>query len=423
MKVYKDYKNSNIDWLNKIPKHWEIIKPKYKLKKVTREIEASDEIVTCFRDGMVTLRKNRRVSGFTNAIKEHGYQQILPGDLVVHEMDAFEGAIGISDSKGKATPVYTVIQPDKSNDLRYISYILREMSRTGKIESLARSIRERTTDFRWKTWSSLYFPFPPLKEQKIIADKLDINLKKIELIKKKIIKNIQFLKEQRHSLIHTYLNRGLNKKVHMKNSGIDWIGAIPNNWQLIRGKYLFKYKKDINKGLKNKNLLSLTLKGVLNKDYHSNEGLRPQNYDTFQLFEKDDIVFKMIDLDNISTSRVGLVHEKGIMSSAYIRHEPIKSKIYPKYAYWCYFDLYNKNIFNVLGNGVRSTLSSDDILNIALPLPGIEEQKNISNYLDKKSEIIDLKIISYNKKIRYLKELTKILIEIFVTGKKKLLNE
>ena len=419
MKKIEEYKKSNIDWMDDIPKNWDLVKPKFRLKKVDRIPEKDDEIITCFRDGVVTLRKNRRIDGFTNSIKEHGYQQILPGDLVVHEMDAFEGAIGISDSKGKSTPVYTVIEKDNLNDLRYIAYVLKEMSRTGKIESLSRSIRERTTDFRWKTWSNLYFPFPPKEEQIKISDTLDIKLKKINFIEEKIFKKIELLKEQRKCLISNLVSKGLSKTKKYEDSNISWIGKIPENYKLIKGKYLFKSQKQINKKMINKNLLSLTLKGVINKDLHSNEGLRPENYETYQIFEKDDLVFKMIDLENISTSRVGIVHEKGIMSSAYIRHIPNKKEIFPKYAYWFYFDLYNKEIYNSLGSGVRSTLSSDDLLDLKLPLPSIDDQREISNYLDFKTNNIDKNIEFHLKKIECMKELSKTLISGYVTGKIK----
>ena len=114
----------------------------------------------------------------------------------------------------------------------------------------------------------------------------------------------------------------------------DWVGKIPKHWNMTRGRFLFNSKKEINRELQCKNLLSLTLSGVLNKDYQSTEGLRPENYNTYQIFQKDDLVFKMIDLENVNTSRVGLVHEEGIMSPVYIRHEPIKEKINPKFAYW-----------------------------------------------------------------------------------------
>ena len=129
--------------------------------------------------------------------------------------------------------------------------------------------------------------------------------------------------------------------------------------------------------------------GVLNKDYESSDGLRPENYNSYQIFQKDDLVFKMIDLENVKTSRVGIVHEEGIMSPVYLRHEPIKSKIDPRFAYWFYYDLYKKEIYNSIGSGVRSSLSSSDLLEMELPVPPIEEQKLISLYLDKKTDCTD----------------------------------
>tara|TARA_B100000212_G_scaffold22964_1_gene15294 strand:- start:140 stop:1411 length:1272 start_codon:yes stop_codon:yes gene_type:complete len=198
-------------------------------------------------------------------------------------------------------------------------------------------------------------------------------------------------------------------------TNIDWIGAIPDSWNFIRGRYLFKSKKEINKNLQCKNLLSLTLSGVLNKDYQSSEGLRPENYNTYQIFERNDLVFKMIDLENIKTSRVGIVHEKGIMSPVYIRHEPFTNLINPKFAYWFYFDLYKKNIYNNIGKGVRSSLTSSDLLDIKLPLPHLNEQKLISKFLNKKTQTIDTLIKKIEKKINLLKEQKTALINLYVT--------
>jgi len=164
-----------------------------------------------------------------------------------------------------------------------------------------------------------------------------------------------------------------------------------------------------------KNLLSLTYDGVINKNYESSEGLRPENYNTYQIFKKEDLVFKMIDLENIKTSRVGIVHEDGIMSSAYIRQEPIKEKIDSKFAYWFYYDLYKKEIYNSIGSGVRSTLSPSDLLEIELPKPPLEEQKLISCYLDKKTKLIDLLMKKIKKKIEILKEQRTSLINQIIT--------
>jgi len=195
----------------------------------------------------------------------------------------------------------------------------------------------------------------------------------------------------------------------------DWIGHIPNNWNLIKGKYLFYAKKEINLKNQCKNLLSLTLFGVLNKDINSSEGLRPDTYTTYQIFEKNDLVFKLIDLENVKTSRVGFVHERGIMSPVYLRLEPIQNKIHPKFTYWFYFDLYNKEIYNAIGSGVRSALSSSDLLELKIPVPPLHEQISISEYLNKKTIGIDSLIKKTQQKIKVLEEKRSLLINEYTT--------
>ena len=196
-----EMKDSGVEWIGEIPNHWVLVKPWRLFKPEKRKPEYGDEIITCFRDGQVTLRKNRREGGFTNSLKEIGYQRILIGDLVVHEMDGFEGSIGVSDSIGKSTPVYTVISSSSKHNNRFWMYLLREMSNTRYIESLSKSIRERTTEFRWNTWKTQKFPNPQLTEQTQIVEYLDEQTQKIDSTIEKETQRIGLLKEYRQSLI------------------------------------------------------------------------------------------------------------------------------------------------------------------------------------------------------------------------------
>ena len=109
-----EMKDSEIQWIGMMPSHWDCIRGKYILKYVQKPVREDDGVITCFRDGEVTLRSNRREDGFTMADKEIGYQGIDIGDLVVHGMDGFAGAIGISDSRGKASPVLNVLETDQN---------------------------------------------------------------------------------------------------------------------------------------------------------------------------------------------------------------------------------------------------------------------------------------------------------------------
>lgn len=188
-----------------------------------------------------------------------------------------------------------------------------------------------------------------------------------------------------------------------KDSGLAWLGLIPEEWNLLPAKRFHKVSKELNKKRSCDNVLSLTLRGVVNNDLDNPEGLVPKDYATYQIFEKNDLVFKLIDLENISTSRVGLVHEKGIMSSAYIRLVT-GDECHPKYAYYYYFSLYINEVFNKLGNGVRSTLGPNDLLNLPFLKPTFQEQRAIANFLDDKTTKIDQAIVQKGKIISLLKE-------------------
>lgn len=197
-------KLSGLPWIEFIPEHWNIKRGKSILKEVYRNVRPEDRIVTCFRDGEVTLRVNRRTTGFTESEKEIGYHGVRVGDLVVHQMDAFAGAIGISDSDGKCSPICIVCRPlnEDETDIRYYCQLLRVMAYSGFIQSLAKGIRERTTDFRYKTLEILHLPVPPYVEQQQIVTYLDEKCSRIDSIIEKIKLKIERLKELKRSLIN-----------------------------------------------------------------------------------------------------------------------------------------------------------------------------------------------------------------------------
>lgn len=180
MKRYPAYKPTGISWIPEVPEHWRFLRAKNMFTRVQRSVREEDDVITCFRDGQVTLRKNRRTEGFTEALQEVGYQGIRKGDLVIHQMDAFAGSIGVSDSDGKGTPVYICCLPKGDYSNYYYAHILRQMARTGYIKSLYRGIRERSSDFRFDTFAVQFLPIPPLSEQERIVEFLDSKTSKID---------------------------------------------------------------------------------------------------------------------------------------------------------------------------------------------------------------------------------------------------
>lgn len=198
-----EMKDSGIQWIGMIPSHWNCIRGKYILKYIQKPIREDDGVITCFRDGEVTLRSNRREDGFTMADKEIGYQGIDIGDLVVHGMDGFAGAIGISDSRGKASPVLNVL--DTEQNKRYIMYFLRSMAYSDVFLAMATGIRVRSCDLRWNKLAELFYPVPPIEEQEAIVEYIDSVLSKANDVIAAKKEQLSVLEAYKKSLIFEYV--------------------------------------------------------------------------------------------------------------------------------------------------------------------------------------------------------------------------
>ena len=248
LKPYPARRDSGVPWLGAVPQHWAIERGKRLFRKMDRPVRGTDDVITCFRDGVVTLRKNRRVSGFTESLKEIGYQGIRRGDLVIHGMDAFAGAIGVADSDGKGTPVYSVCEPMPTASTKYYAYALREMARSQWILALSRGIRERSTDFRFEHFGSQPVPFPPLREQDAIVRFLDHADRRIRRYIRAKQKLIVLLEEQKQAIIHQAVTGRIDVRTGRpypayKPSGVEWLGDVPAHWEVRRLKWVTRLQR------------------------------------------------------------------------------------------------------------------------------------------------------------------------------------
>jgi type I restriction enzyme S subunit len=198
-----DMRDSGVQWIGMMPEHWKCVKGKYILKYLQKPVRKDDGVITCFRDGEVTLRSNRREEGFTMSDKEIGYQGIDVGDLVVHGMDGFAGSIGISDSRGKASPVLNVLDTDM--DKKYVMYYLRSMAYSNVFLALATGIRVRSCDLRWNKLAELFYPVPPKDEQIEISKYIDKTLEETNKIIEIKKQQLETLEEYKKSIIYEYV--------------------------------------------------------------------------------------------------------------------------------------------------------------------------------------------------------------------------
>lgn len=415
MKKYESYKDSGIKWLGQIPSHWKIMRSKNMFQRVFRPVREDDDIITCFRDGQVTLRKNRRTEGFTESFKEIGYQGIRKGDLVIHQMDAFAGSIGVSDSDGKGTPVYICCVPKGPYNNYYYAFLLREMARTGYIKSLYRGIRERSSDFRFETFAVQSLAIPPIDEQNRIVEYLNSKTSEIDDQIASVEKEIELLKEYKQAEVARVVTHGLNPAVPMKSSGIEWIGDIPAHWVFLRNKNLFVPHYEAVGNRKDIPLLSLTTEGVILRDVESGKGKFPKDFDKYNVVYPDNIIFCLFDIDETPRT-VGLCHNYGMITNAYSTFV-ITDKVLPRFINYFYMVVDNIKGLRPYYTGLRKVVQSNKFMQLKVPIPPIEEQQKIVDYIDSKTTEIDRLVVELTYQVEYLKEYKQRLVSDVVTGK------
>lgn len=201
----------------------------------------------------------------------------------------------------------------------------------------------------------------------------------------------------------------------MKPSGIEWIGDIPDDWEVRKLLSLFKEHKDRNKNLEEQNLLSLSYGKIKRKDINNNDGLLPASFETYNIVEKGDIVFRLTDLQNDKRSlRTGIVTQRGIITSAYVTIRP-KIKLDSRFYHYLYHMYDICKVFYGMGDGVRQGMGFEDLKNIPTLIPPLKTQQKIADYLDEKCGEIDATIAKQKEIIEKLKAYKQSLISETVT--------
>jgi type I restriction enzyme S subunit len=432
---YEAYKDSRVDWIGSIPSTWEVQRAKWLFKRMDRGVRPEDDIVTCFRDGEVTLRSNRRTEGFTTALKEIGYQGIRKGDLVIHAMDAFAGAIGVSDSDGKATPVYSACVPRQPDtvDPTFYAYYMRHLALSGFLVSLAKGIRERSTDFRFNDFAELEVPLPSLAEQRAIVAFLDEKCAKADGAVKIKEDQIALLRERRQIIIQEAVTRGLNPAAPMKDSGIDWIGQIPAHWDLQPMRAFFRFRNEKNDPVKTENILSLSIAHGVTP--YSEEGRggnkRKDDLTAYKLAYPGDIVLNSM---NVIVGAVGRSKYFGAISPVYYAFYPVGDHVYVPFYEQIFLNAGFQRGLLRLGKGIliklsgtgqlntiRMKISTDDLKGLLFPTPPQNEQHEIVEYISQQNVKIENGIAIKERQIAALKEYKTSLINAAVTGKIKVI--
>lgn len=425
-----EFKDSGIPWIGQIPKHWEISKIKYVANLFTgNSISYSQKDNFTNSENSLPYIATKDIELDTNLVnykngmyipKLNSSFKIAPKNSILLCIEGGSAGRKISFTNKDVCFVNKlccfVAKPDFSK--KFLYYYCQNPS---FISEFKLNLIGLIGGVSINSIKNFKIPYPPLNEQKKIAEFLD---KKCEIIDKRLSnleRKIKSLKEYKKSLISECVTKGLNpKNMEFKDSGIPWIGQIPKHWEIRPLYFYFNERKNKNLFENEKNLLSLSYGKIIRKNIETKDGLLPENFNGYNIIEKDDIVFRLTDLQNDKVSlRTGLVKEKGIITSAYVTIKP-KQKIcieFYHYLLHCY-DLIK--VFYNFGNGVRQSLTYKELSKMKILVPPLNEQKEIAEFLDKKCEKIDRLNENYTKQITALKEYKKSLIYECVTGKKEI---
>ena len=207
----------------------------------------------------------------------------------------------------------------------------------------------------------------------------------------------------------------------MKDTGVGWIEAIPSNWTVKKNKYLFfNHKMVVGAKVEQYERLALTLGGVVKRSKEDSDGLQPMDFAAYQIVKPGELIFKLIDLQNISTSRIGLSPYTGIVSPAYIILSA-KNEICCDFAFFFFTMMWMDQVFNKMGDsGVRSNLSASDLLELPFCFPCVHEQEKIASYLSKQCSMIDTNASRIEHEIEILQDYkNSVITEAVTNGIKK----
>lgn len=429
-------KDSGVEWIGEIPENWVTRKIKFSLNE---RIEKNDPIKSknilslTAKQGVIPLSERE---GGGNKPKEDfsAYKLAYPGDIVMNSMNIISGSVGLSNYFGCMSPVYYMLRPvHKEDDARFYNYVFQSKPFQLSLFGLGNGILVKQTDNDKFNTVRLRIPMDKLgdveipnissTEQQQIVHFLDRKCTAIDTAIEKTKKSIEKLEEYKKAVITKAVTKGIDQNAKMKDSGVEWIGKIPEGWEIKQLRTYFSRRINKNIHLQEKNLLSLSYGRIVRKNIDTKEGLLPESFDGYNIIEDGDIVIRGTDLQNDHRSlRTGLVTERGIITSAYMTLRPQKdvNSTYYHYLLHCY-DI--SKVFYSMGGGLRQSLDYWEFIRMPVLHPTDREQEEIVSYIKTKCTAIDNAIEKKKKAIEKWEEYKKSLIYYTVTGKIDCRNE
>lgn len=418
-------KSSGVEWIGEIPEHWNCVRGKYLFtqrnsKGNRKELQL---LSPTQKFGVIPQTLYEELSGMT-AVKLNekidlaGMKTIHKGDYCI-SLRSFQGGFEYSEYEGVVSPAYQVFYPTVEIADGYYKYLFKETGFIGKMNSYTMSMRDGK-NIAFADFGKSWIPYPPVSEQQEIAAFLDEKSAEIDGLVADIQSQIDTLEQYKRAVITETVTKGLNPDVAMKDSGIEWVGEVPEHWNVMPNKYVMHKIKHINPVYHGENILSLTMNGVIVRDLDAG-GKMPASFDGYQKLYKNNLLMCLFDID-VTPRCIGLIKNDGLSSPAYsqfVLHDNATAEYF--YYYYLMVD-FTKELLHMAKN-LRHSLTEDQLGAISVPVPPIPEQQAIAAFLDSKCSEIDGMIAEKKIQIDTLDQYKKSLIYEYVTGKKQVKGE
>jgi type I restriction enzyme, S subunit len=425
-KRYPSYKDSGVEWLGEIPTTWNL-KPFWSLyRRQKRTGYPSETLLSVYRDFGV-VRKSSRDDNNNNKASEDlsGYQIVYPSDVAMNKMKAWQGSLGVSKYQGIVSPAYFVFESLHNHYDAYLHHLMRSPRYIAGYLRMSKGIRVNQWDLDPQYHSRMQITLPSYDEQKSIATYLDKATTKIDTLIEKQTKLIELLKEKRQAVISSAVTRGLDASVPMKDSGVEWLGEIPEGWSSGR---LKQVSKRIIVGIAEAATHAYADEGVpILRATNIRKGkiIGKMLYLTKSFANSSERQTKKIKKNDLVTVRTGNAGVTAIASEEFdgshcftMLVTTLQKSQLSKFFEYLVGSNAATSYFILEGWGTAQVNISVPILqNLPISLPSFKEQSNIVNYLNTQTSKIDNLISKSTQGIVLLKEKRTALISAAVTGK------
>ena len=415
----REMKDSGIEWIGKIPQEWEVSHIKYHLKWKSIKGFPNEEILSLYRDYGVIPKNSRDDNYNVTSLDASGYKLVDVGDFVINKMKAWQGSMGVSNYRGIISPAYHICEfTNKLIFKRYFHYLMRNISYLPEYKRLSTGMRVGQWDLQFDDFKNIPFLIPPFTEQQKISTYLDHKCREIDSVISKTKATIEEYKKLKQSVITQAVTKGIIPNRPMKDSGIEWIGEIPQEWEIIRIKWLLKERNERSL-YGSEEPLSMSQKyGIIPTKQMDSIPNMASSFVGAKLVYIGDLVFNKLKahLGVFSVSNYN-----GLVSPDYAVYYS-SGKADMKFLEYLFKTQQYINEFKKKSTGVGAGLTrlyTDELYSIHCALPSLSEQKEIVDYITSKCSEIDKLIAKKEQLLTEMENYKKAVIYEYVTGKKE----